>query len=340
MRKVMVWLMSIALVLAAAAGALAETAEPAADPVFSTLADLDWCFTSGAGGWSTDMRIMPDGTFLGVYHDSEMGETGDGYPNGSIYGCSFHGQMSVAEQVNENTWKIRIDQLAVDEGQVPEAIEDGIRYVTTDVYGLTEGDEMMLYKPGTPISVLSEDMQFWAHVQDMETVPTELPDWFLCSEAHSTGFTGTQAMVGLANPWEDLTEEELTAKSGLSFGVPEGAENVIYRYLQANNLAEMQFTIGTDEYCARMMPVQLANDELMDISGMYYEWEQESQISVGPYHGTIDQARAADGIWAAVCLWYNYDQGIMYSISVSTTNPDGLNLTAVAEQVGAPKQAN
>ena len=122
--------------------------------------------------------------------------------------------------------------------------------------------------------------------------------------------------------------------------MPEGAENVIYRYLQANNLAEMQFTIGTDEYCARMMPVQLANDELMDISGMYYEWEQESQISVGPYHGTIDQARAADGIWAAVCLWYNYDQGIMYSISVSTTNPDGLNLTAVAEQVGAPKQAN
>ena len=28
--------------------------------------------------------------------------------------------------------------------------------------------------------------------------------------------------------WEDMTAEQLSAASGLTFGVPEGAENVIY----------------------------------------------------------------------------------------------------------------
>ena len=338
MRKVLAWLMSIALVLAAVAGVCAETAKTAADPVFEKLAGMDWCFTSGAGGWSTDMNILPDGTFLGTYHDSEMGDIGDGYPDGTVYGCSFHGQMSLTEQVDENTWKIRIDQLAEDEGQVPEAIEDGIRYVTTGVYGLSEGDEMLLYKPGTPISVLSEDMQFWAHVQDMETVPTELTDWFLCSEKNSSGFVGTQALIGMPNPWTDMTADQLQAASGITFGVPEGAENMIYRYLRDEGLAEMQFSIGNDEFCARVISADLRDGELMNISGMYFEWENEEEITIGTCRGTIGFAKTGSEDWVELCQWYDLAPGYMYSLGAYTTNPDGLDLTAVAEQVYVPMQ--
>ena len=48
-------------------------------------------FTSGVGGWGTDLTIAPDGTFTGSYHDSEMGAIGDENPNGEVYVCAFSG---------------------------------------------------------------------------------------------------------------------------------------------------------------------------------------------------------------------------------------------------------
>ncbi len=41
-----------------------------------------------------------------------------------------------------------------------------------------------------------------------------------------------------------------------------------------------------------------------------------------------------------LCLWYDRVPGLMYSLSVYTTELDGLDLTAVAEQVYIPVQGN
>ena len=43
---------------------------------FADLAALQFEFCSGAGGWSTDFTIEKDGSFSGVYHDSDMGIPG------------------------------------------------------------------------------------------------------------------------------------------------------------------------------------------------------------------------------------------------------------------------
>ena len=244
----------------------------AGEDLFETLSGLDWTFCSGAGGWSTDMRIRADGTFAGEFHDSEMGDTADDYPYGTVYFCAFTGRMSLEERVNDNTWKIRVEILEEERGT--EAIEDGVRFVPTGVYGLSEGDEMLLYCPGTPVGILSEEMQLWAHVIDQETPPTELEDWFLMSEQNDSGFVGYPA-ANPANPWEDLTAEKLKEESGLSFGVPEGTEKVLWRYLRSEGLAEMQFVIGSDVFCARIMPVLTEDGQLRDISGMECEWINE-----------------------------------------------------------------
>ena len=98
MKKVFAWVMALALVLFAA-GACAETEET----FFETLAGLEWSFSSGVGGWSTDMRIEADGSFSGDFHDSEMGESADEYPYGTVYCCSFTGRMALMEQVDEIT---------------------------------------------------------------------------------------------------------------------------------------------------------------------------------------------------------------------------------------------
>ena len=334
MKKALAWILSLALALSAA-GALAETEAS----LFEELAGLDWSFSSGVGGWSTELNILSDGSFIGNFHDSEMGETGEDYPEGTIYVCSFSGRMSLIEQAEENVWKIRIDELKLDEEPGGELVDDGARFVYTEPYGVSEGDEMLLYAPGTPMDVFSEDMLFWAHVLDREDPITELDTWFLTSEKNDSGFVGNDFSAYLSNPWTDMTAEELMEASGLAFGVPEGAENVIYRYLQSENLAEMQFTSGPDEYCARIQPAALAEGELLDISGLYYVWENEEAIAVGPCSGVIGQAQDGE-TWAELCLWYDITPGLMYSLSVFTPDPDGLDLTAVAEQVYLPVQGN
>ena len=318
MKKLFALLLCLALVLSSVAFA--------GENVFETLEGMDWSFSSGVGGWSTDMRILANGYFTGEYHDSEMGEIGDGYPNGTVYFCAFEGQMSIDGQVDERTWKIRVISLTKTESK--EYIDDGIRYVPSEPYGLAKGDEMILYAPGTPVSILSEEMQLWAHVFDQEAPPTELEDWFLMSESNDSGFVGYQA-AGLANPWEDLTADALREASGLSFHVPEGAENVIYRYLPSESLAEMQFTLDSDEFCARIQP----SSEPADISGMYFEWENEEAISINGCPGTISQAKADSEDWVELCRWYDAAQGLQYSLSVYTTELDGLDLTAVAERI-------
>ena len=70
MKKLISCILALLLVaVLACAGAEEKT-----DTFFTRLEGLEWTFSSGAGGWSTDMRILPDGTFSGEYHDSEMGE--------------------------------------------------------------------------------------------------------------------------------------------------------------------------------------------------------------------------------------------------------------------------
>ena len=237
MKKWLIGLVSLTLILSAA-GVCAESGEP----VLETMAGLEWSFSSGVGAWSSELRIQPDGSFAGEYHDSEMGECADEYPDGTVYFCAFSGRVRMAGRVDDNTWKVRVEKLEKEQGT--ESIDDGIRFVPADVYGISEGDEMLLYRPGTPVDILSEEMQFWAHVIDQETPPTELEDWFLSSEKNDSGFVGFAA-VSMANPWEDMTAEQLRAASGLSFGVPEGAEPVCIGGSTAGELERLTGLRGT-----------------------------------------------------------------------------------------------
>ena len=324
MKKIIALVMCLALMLSAAAAS--------GENIYETLSGLEWTFSSGAGGWSTEMRIMADGSFTGQYHDSEMGEAADEYPDGTVYFCAFKGQLGPAEQADGNTWKIRVEKLEKEEAA--ETVEDGVRYVPAEAYGISEGDEMLLYAPGTPVSALSEEMQFWAHVLDQETPPTELEDWFLMSEKNNSGFAG-YTMPAAANPWEDLTAEQLAAESGLAFGVPEGAENVIYRYMRGEGMAEMQFSWEGGEYCARILPMAQEGEGLTDISGMYYDWINEEPVTIGDCPGSIAQAQDGEA-WVERCLWYDAAAGRMYSLSVTDREIDGLDLTVLADQVYHP----
>jgi folate-dependent phosphoribosylglycinamide formyltransferase PurN len=107
MKKTIAVILSLVL-LCAALSCWAETS------VISTMAGLNWSFSSGAGAWSTDLQIQEDGSFTGEFHDSDMGDCTDEYPDGTVSFCSFSGQLSLVSQVDEKTWEIRIDELHTD----------------------------------------------------------------------------------------------------------------------------------------------------------------------------------------------------------------------------------
>ncbi len=337
MKKIMTWVLALALALSLA-GACAE-AEPFD---FATLAGLEWSFSSGAGAWSTDMRILADGSFSGEFHDSDMGDCANDYPNGTVYCCSFTGRMSAAGRAGESAWMIRVDELRTEKPAGEVTIEDGIRFVTMDVYGLSEGDTMVLYQPGTPTEGMTEDMLFWSHLMDLENDSTELNCWFLYSEQNEAGFVGETPVntVAIPNPWEDLSADQLAEATGLTFAVPDGAENVIYRYMRSEGLAEMQFTLNGGDYCARVLPAALEEGQVMNISGIYYQWEHEEAVNVGRCAGTLSSAQADSEDWVELCQWYDAAPGLMYSLSVVAPDLDGLDLAALAEQIWVPVQGN
>lgn len=181
MKKIVLFLVA-AVMLAAAVCAGAETVNP-----LDQLKGQIFTFASGAGGWSTDLYFGENGSFTGDYHDSEMGETGEGYPDGTLYGCVFHGQLSDPVTVDEYTLTAAIS-VEVNEGQVPEVIEDGIRYVTTEPYGVAKAKTVTIYLPGTPVDRLPEDFIFWTHMHETDPDAKTLPCYGIWSAADEAGF--------------------------------------------------------------------------------------------------------------------------------------------------------
>ena len=230
MKKLICLTLTLAMLLT---GCLAAAeAQPALS--FADLDELDWTFSSGVGGWYTCIWIEEDGTFTGEFHDSEMGEADEAYPDGTVYGCLFHGRMTLGEQADEYTWKIHVDEVELDEGQVPEVIEDGMRFVTCEPYGLKAGNDMLLYLPGTPVEKLPEDFLMWAHLYAYGEDVKELPYYGLYDPQEETGFIGEEPygsfdeIVGVWRKEGEKASEtytQLTIKSdgtGEMITLPEG----------------------------------------------------------------------------------------------------------------------
>lgn len=124
---------------------------------------MDLLFASGAGAWGTTLTLNPDGTFEGQYHDSNMGENGDGYPNGTVYYCNFSGRFGSMMKLNDYSYYMRLEELVYDTdiGREQLGTEEGLRYVTAEPYGIAGGEEFIFYLPGTPADVLNEDFLNW-----------------------------------------------------------------------------------------------------------------------------------------------------------------------------------
>ncbi len=123
---------------------------------FADLNQIQFCFSSGAGAWATVMTIHADGSFSGEYHDSDMGVTGDSYPNGTQYRCDFSGQFTQPVKVNDYTYSMQIGELNFAKEAGTEEIRDGVRYIYSEANGLDGAQDILIYLPGAPLEELPQ----------------------------------------------------------------------------------------------------------------------------------------------------------------------------------------
>ena len=123
-------------------------------------------FASGAGAWDTLLTLHPDGTFEGNYHDTDAGDSGDGYQS-TEYVCKFHGRFGDIKQVTDASWSLTLAELVIDTGHPigEEWIEtirtgDGSynqRYISSDPYGFNTPESGEPLEPGAPFMLYTPE---------------------------------------------------------------------------------------------------------------------------------------------------------------------------------------
>lgn len=168
------------------------TPEPKPEPKKNSenifrLAEGEYFFSSGAGAWGTELELDDDGEFDGEYHDSEMGEFADNYPDGTVYFCDFEGRFEVARKLNDYSYSLSIANIRTENPVGTEEIRDKIRYVFSDPHGL-DGEEFILYTPETPVSELSEECLGWYMLRGGLDEAGTLGTWCIYNVKNETAF--------------------------------------------------------------------------------------------------------------------------------------------------------
>ena len=156
--------------------------------------EVEFCFASGAGAWRTIITLNRDGSFTGLYLDSEMGVTGEGYPKGSAYTCEFSGKFENIEKVNEYSYKMTLTDIKTEKTVGEEWIENEIRYIASEPHGLNvpfsnqQCAEFVFYSPDTPVNQVSQEfLSWWPYCYSQES-KTTLSCYGILNVATNEGF--------------------------------------------------------------------------------------------------------------------------------------------------------
>lgn len=177
--------------------------------VYKDLSDYEFYFSSGAGGWATQLLIHEDGSFEGSYQDPDMGDTASDYPNGIQYSCDFTGQFTDPIKVDEVTYSAEVKSIQCAKEPGTEEIKDGVKYIYSQPYGLDGAKKLLFYLPAAKIAELPEGYQSWINMA-IQPDQTELSFYGLYNEAEETGFTSYSKNANKEDTSTNSIDEELS----------------------------------------------------------------------------------------------------------------------------------
>ena len=229
---------------------------------FKAFENLEFYFASGAGGWRTFLNIEEDGSFFGEYSDSDMGSTGEGYPNGTYYYCKFNGKFTEAVKVNDYTYSMKIEEIScVNEPETSEII-DGILYYYATPYGMEGAEEVLIYLPGAPIAELPEEYLNWVCNDMVDPDAVELSFYGLYNVTEQNGFSSydtsgrIEDMIAATEEWaltiraslehDTLTQADMNVKAMELYENWDAALNTLWSELK-ERLPEDEFNVLLEE---------------------------------------------------------------------------------------------
>ncbi|MBR1853309.1 MAG: hypothetical protein IJ794_09245, partial [Lachnospiraceae bacterium] len=130
------------------------------------------------------------------------------------------------------------------------------------------------------------------------------------------------------NPWKELTEEELVKATGRTFRLPAEAQNVHYSYMESEGIVEAVFEWEALDFTVR----RKQESGFEDISGMYYDWVIQNDVKIGTFVGKEFTAFSEQKT-VKVCMWYDTEEELMYSLSVMAADLNGFDIRALAERL-------
>ena len=184
-KKLFLSLLVTSLSLSALTVSAAESSSEPDSLTFEALSRYTFEFSSGAGAWSTYFTIEKDGSFAGNYHDSDMGDTGDGYGNGTLYYSDFSGHFTDLTKVDDTTYEMTLSDIAYQNTVGETEIIDSVKYVYSEAQGLTGTDTFKIYLPGTPVSDLSAEVYSWVSMANDNDTELTIP--IIVNEAEGFG---------------------------------------------------------------------------------------------------------------------------------------------------------
>jgi uncharacterized protein YecT (DUF1311 family) len=90
-----------------------------------------------------------------------MGETGEGYDDGTMYVSAFSGHFTNLVQIDEHTYEMTLSDISYANEVGSEEILDNIRYCYSEAYGLENAATFLVYVPGTPVNAFDEEVWSW-----------------------------------------------------------------------------------------------------------------------------------------------------------------------------------
>jgi uncharacterized protein YecT (DUF1311 family) len=241
---------------------------------YADVSNLDFYFSSGVGAWWTELSIHADGSFDGYYQDSDMGDQDTTYPNGTVYVCDFSGQFTDLVKINEYTYSTTIQDMELAKEAGTTEIEDGIRYIASEPYGLDGAENILFYLKGAPLEELPEEYRSWVGYIDLSgTEDTELPFIGLYNEAAEDGFSSyeksaidmeLEEIVNQASELEDQIDSGLLSQS------------------EMNQLSAELYTLWDDELNSiwKRLKESLPEDEMAQLTEEELQWISEKEEAV------------------------------------------------------------
>ena len=176
-----------------------------------------------------------------------------------------------------------------------------------------------------------------------ETAVAEVTQEEISAKGENSG--ETEELVGMANPWVTVSEEEAKEACMRLFKAPEGAQNQEWSVCAdlgdpqngVGPLVQLNFALDNMNFNAR---AQQGAAEDADIAGNYVDWtvgpDAVTLANWGGGNMTGKTYRAVtDTGYVDMITWYDVEIGIAYSLSVAAEDLEGFDIQAIAEQMYA-----